>query len=203
MESELILLIITGTLFVATITLILTLCCSLFFWRNWARTEKRTDNQNLAKNSLSRNTKNLTRYEQTVDQVYLALADLKKDQLKEARTGKTQILDKDGMGEEQGQIPLNPFSTTHQIIAEVHQANKTELKPRLKTQHCLCHSIQKSATKYEHRNWCLQGRQKQKNRAPLQNLTTQRKKTRVDPPIRNKIRISTPRPSSEDITSIC
>ena len=159
MESELILLIVAGILFVATTILIVTLCCSLFFWRNWTRTEKRTDNQNLAKNSLSRNRKNLNRYEQTVDQVYLALADLRKDQQEEARTGKTQVLDRDGMVEEPGQIPLNPFNTTHQIIAEVHQANETELKSRLKPQPCLCHSIQKSATKYEHKNGCLQTRQ--------------------------------------------
>ena len=201
MGPELILLIVAGILFVATIILILTLCCSLFFWRNWTRTEKRTDNQNLAKNSLSRNRKNLTRYEQTVDQVYLALGDLRKDQQEEARRGKTQVLDRDGMGEDLDQTPLNPFNTTHQIIAEVHKAN-TELKPRLKTQHCLCHSIQKSATKYEHKNWCLQARQKQRNRAPPQNLNSQRRRTRVGPPIRNKVRISTPR-ASEEITSIC
>ena len=117
------------------------------------------DNQNVSKEILKKNERDLTVYEDTVEKVYLALSDLKKDQKEQRETGSKEPLA--AWREDTGHTPSS--TAAHQIFAQVHHTQENlESRPG-QNQTCLCKSIQSNPQdKFHHHNWCLQTYRKPK-----------------------------------------
>ena len=152
-------LVIAASALGATAVVVIITCCSLFLWNNWNAAQRRTDNQNVSKEILKKNERDLIVYEDTVEKVYLALSDLKRDQKGQRETGPKEP--NAAWREDNGQIP--PGTAQHKIFAQVHHIQeKLETRPG-QIQTCLCKSVQSNPQdKFHHHNWCLQTYRKPK-----------------------------------------